>query len=285
MKVDFSKFDKRLFEKYMHRNETVDFYHYGYKFHHDDSTIYYLALLKEKKVTQGGLVFTHNSEVVQDRELAIEVAKDMLLYNKAILDGNDAITDMKSRPYQKLKPLITSLQWIREEATDIDVKQSFSNVIHAFEKIIESRDFANSIYDEMKVIDDHVNKKTGFVTNEMVNEMRSLVLKFNQKMYDEAKTQLQFWDDHEVVLREIDKRKFPMSKWLEIRNLKKQLALKHTGRGKQMLLESLEVMEKNYDNNVITETRGTLTLEEYTALIQENERLDMEENGITKVRN
>lgn len=285
MKVDFSKFDKKLFSKYMHSNEIVDFYHYGYKFHHDDSTIYYLALLKANKVTQGGLVFTDNGEAVKDRALAIEVAKDMLLYNKAILGGNDAITDMKSRPYQQLKPLIISLQWIREEATDLEVKQSFSNVIKSFQVIVEARDLATSIYEEMKVIDDEVNDKNGYVTHELVQKMRSLVLKFNQKMYDEAKTQLQFWDDHEVVLREIDQRKFPMSKWLEIRNVKKKLKLKHTARGKRMLLHSLEVMEKDYNDKVITKAPGTLTLAEYTALIQENERLDMEENGITKVRN
>lgn len=263
---------KRLFE-----NPHLNTYFYL----HEEKYYQLVRFFRFGKV-KGVLILDKQGEPVS-RSLAQMIYKQMNSYN-AIASG--AVTEIQRKMLEPIQLVEEPLQWmeyIEKQDSVKEIEPQWNAIKDMFRQLIKGRLYIKEIFEQLLANDDLVYDKLGYLSEEQVKKANSLLNEYNYTMYTEGKIQLDSFDDAAVVkgfLKEMSGTAADKAQMLQ-RNLTEL-----TNAAAQKRLEnSMLTFEKDEHGRIMTQKRGTLTLEQLKERAQRISDDEYEQQFLTMIRN
>lgn len=252
-----------------------------YFYLHEEKYYQLVRFFRLGKMT-GALILDGQGEPVS-RSLAQLIYKQMNSYN-AIASG--AVTEIQRKmlePIQLVEEPLQLMEYIETQESVKEIQPHWNTVKDMFRQLIKGRHYMKEIFEQLLANDDLVYDKQGYLSEEQVEKAHHLLNEYNHIMYTEGKVQLESFDNAAVVKEFLKGMSGPAAHKAQM--LQRSLSELTSAAARKRLENSVLTFEKDEHGHIMTQKRGTLTVEQLDERAKRISDYEYEQQFLTMIRN
>ncbi len=275
----------KLIEDRQKEKEKYEIYRHVYKFHESDSEFFYYIVYKYYQEGRGYIILSSSRKLIPKNE-AVEIAYYFLTHNGTVSAALGPISEVRKRKVKTVQKIKSKLLEGEDLIlTNRHLADSYHMINNTLELQIGNTRKVNDIYNQIKELDLHIQRKTHVLTKEAWQKGRNLIHEYNVTMYEELKTLLKSWESAEKIIDYLNRLNLGFLEKYKARNVVKQLQIMFNEQAKEKVNKSLEDFEKDFQGNFFTNQRGELNTEEYIQVTNRMMEEDYKRNLLRDCRN